>query len=86
VINSSYYTGNVWYQWLRDGKPVLGATASTYTIPVVTSAFSAAKFSLVAGTLGVASTSSVATLTVNADTRKPSSPALLGTKASPPLT
>lgn len=71
VTNFSYYTSSVWYQWLRDGKPVLGANAARITLPAVTTADSNAKFSLVAGTLGIASTSSVATLTVTADTRKP---------------
>ena len=71
VTNASYYTSSVWYQWLRDGKPIVGATTSSYTLPVVAMSDNAAKFSLVAGTLGLAKTSSVATLTVNADTRLP---------------
>ncbi len=71
VTNASFYTSSVWYQWLRDGKPIVGATSSSYTVPVVTTALSNAKFALVAGTLGIARTSSVATVTVSADTRKP---------------
>jgi hypothetical protein len=71
VTNFNFYTTAVWYQWLRDGKPILGATSPTYTIPVVAATDTAAKFSVVAGSLGIAKTSSVATLTVTADTRKP---------------
>lgn len=71
VTNFSYYTSSVWYQWLRDGKPIIGATAPSYTIPVVSTADNGAKFSLAAGTLGIVKTSSVATVTVNADTKLP---------------
>ncbi|HOW67033.1 MAG TPA: PA14 domain-containing protein [Candidatus Paceibacterota bacterium] len=71
VTNSSFYTTSVWYQWLRDNKPIVGATTATYSIPAVTAADNNAKFALVAGTLGICKTSAVATLTVNADTRKP---------------
>ena len=71
VTNSSYYTTSVWYQWLRDSKPIVGATSASYTIPVATTAENNAKFALVAGTLGICKTSTVATITVTADTRKP---------------
>jgi hypothetical protein len=71
VTNFSYYTSSVWYQWLRDGKPIGGATAPSYTIPVVSTADNGATFSLAAGTLGIAKTSSIATITVSADTKKP---------------
>ncbi len=76
VTNSSAYDAKIWpstawYQWLKDGKPILGAVSSTYTIPAVPIAYNNAQISVAVGCEGLVTTSSVAALTVSADTKKP---------------
>src|SRR5258708_4924879 len=34
VTNFSYYTTNVWYQWLKNGNLIPGAMSSKYVISV----------------------------------------------------
>lgn len=61
-------TSGVLYQWLKGGNPIAGATSSTYTIPVTTTA-DAGNYSVVlssqCGTI-TSITSAVAALTINA--------------------
>src|SRR6266853_492515 len=53
------------YQWNRNGTAISGATSSSYTIPVTTSADSGAQFTVVVTNIAGSVTSSAATLTVN---------------------
>lgn len=63
-------TPPIYYQWLRDGTPVSGATSNTYTTGALTTEDNGTVFTLVASNaLGIASAS--ATLTVNADVTPP---------------
>jgi hypothetical protein len=76
VTNSSMYDSKIWpstawYQWLKNGKPVLGAVSSTWTIPAAAIADNNAQISVAVGSEGLATTSSVVALTVSADTKKP---------------
>jgi hypothetical protein len=76
VTNSSLYDSQIWpstawYQWLKNGKPVLGANSSTWTIPAVAIADNNAQISVAVGCEGLVTTSSVVALTVSADTKKP---------------
>jgi hypothetical protein len=61
--------------------PIPGANASSYTIPVVATTDTAAQFSVIVGAPGIVKTSSVATLTVTADTRKPLIARVTGTES-----
>jgi len=55
------------YQWQKNGGPITGATASTYTTPATTSSDNGAQFTVVVtDSLGSATTSTVAALTVTA--------------------
>jgi hypothetical protein len=71
-------TGNPFpvLQWYRGGTAIPGATAGSYTLPAVALGDHGANFQLVAsnlvGGLACTATSSVATLTVLADTNAPS--------------
>ncbi len=62
-------------QWYRNGTVIAGATQATYTLPAVSLADNAAAFRLVAANVAsntsYSVTSSVATLTVIADTNPP---------------
>lgn len=53
------------YQWLRNGAPIAGATAASYTTPATTGVESGDRFSVVVSSLLGAVTSSEATLTVS---------------------
>jgi Immunoglobulin domain len=53
------------FQWRRNGTPIAGATASSYTTPAVTSSDNGAVFSVVVSNSQGSVTSSGATLTVN---------------------
>ncbi len=54
------------YQWQKNGATIAGATASSYTTPVTTSADNGATFLAVVSNTAGSKTSSAATLTVNA--------------------
>ena len=54
------------YQWKKNGSPIDGATASSYTTPVTTSADHGARFSVVLSNSAGTVTSSEASLTVGA--------------------
>ena len=53
------------YQWRKNGSNIVGATSSTYTTPVTSSADHGAVYSVVVGNNAGTATSSNATLTVN---------------------
>ena len=60
-------TAPLTYQWKKDGTVIAGATSSTYTTPVTSSADNAAVFTVVvSNSAGTTVTSSNATLTVTA--------------------
>ena len=60
-------TGTLSYQWKRDGADIAGATASTYTTPVLAVGDSGKAYTVVVrDTAGQATTSAAAVLTVNA--------------------
>jgi len=54
------------YQWQKNGGGISGATSSTYTTPVTTTADSGEMFSVVVSNTAGSVTSNAATLTVNA--------------------
>ena len=56
------------YQWQKNGAPIAGATAATYTTPATTSADNGALFAVVVSNAAGSVTSANATLTVNAAT------------------
>jgi hypothetical protein len=53
------------YQWQQNGVNIAGATASSYTTPVTTTANSGSTFDVVVSNMAGSVTSSAATLTVN---------------------
>src|SRR5260370_14620996 len=53
------------YQWQKNGVNIAGATATSYTAPVTTTADSGASFDVVVSNTAGTATSSAATLTVN---------------------
>ena len=53
------------YQWRKNGSNIVGATSSTYTTPVTSSADNGALYSVVVGNNAGTATSSNANLTVN---------------------
>ena len=57
-------TAPLGYQWKKNGSPIDGATASSYTTPVTTSADHGARFSVVLSNSAGTVTSSEASLTV----------------------
>ena len=66
-------TGPFSYRWLRNGTAISGATAATYTTPLLSSSDNGAQFSVTVGnTAGTATvTSTLATLTVGSYTVYP---------------
>ena len=54
------------YQWMKGGTPIAGATSSSYTTPVTTTADSGSQFSITVSNSAGNVTSNAATLTVNA--------------------
>ncbi len=56
------------YQWQLNGAPISGATASSYTTPVITSANSGEQFRVTVTNSSGNVTSNIGTLTVNAST------------------
>jgi hypothetical protein len=56
------------YQWQLNGAPIFGATASSYTTPVITSANSGEQFRVTVTNSAGNVTSNIGTLTVNAST------------------
>ena len=65
-------TGNLTYQWSKNGAAISGATSASYTTPATTSADNGAQFSVVVtSSAGGSITSSTATLTVTADGNPP---------------
>lgn len=77
ATGTSAYGGTVTYQWQRQApggatwQDVAGATAATYTTPLVTLADNGAKFRVNCSVIGLTVESSVATLTVVPDTFPP---------------
>lgn len=65
-------TGPYFYQWLKGGVPIPGATAASYTLPYVRQTDNNAQFSVVLSNNFSSVTSVAATLTVTPDTTKPS--------------
>jgi hypothetical protein len=60
------------YQWMKSGAPIAGATSSSYTTPVTTTADSGSLFSITVSNSAGSMTSNAATLTVNAAVVTPS--------------
>lgn len=60
-----------YYQWLRDGTAIPGATGSAYTLPYLQATDSGASFSVTVSNNFSSATSVVAVVTVTADTTKP---------------
>lgn len=67
----SPYTTTVIYQWYKNGSPISGATGPSYSIDAANAADNGAKFKVLIAVPGLSVTSDEATLTVNADTKKP---------------
>src|SRR5439155_986030 len=59
-------TAPLGYQWQKNGSAIAGATSSTYTTPVTTTADNGATFKVVITNAAGNATSNSATLTVNA--------------------
>lgn len=59
------------YQWYKGTSPIAGATASSYTTPILVLADNGAKYSVKVSVPGADVTSAEVTLTVNADTIPP---------------
>jgi hypothetical protein len=59
------------YQWYKGGTPISGATAASYMLPYIRQADNSATFSVVVFNNFSSVTSTVATLTVTADSTKP---------------
>jgi hypothetical protein len=78
ATTKSPYNSAVVYQWYKNGAIIPGATAATYTIPVASTTDSGAKFKAMVIAVGAQTTSSEATLTVNADTKLPAITAVVG--------
>jgi hypothetical protein len=58
-------TGTISYQWRKDGSPITGATAATYTIPVLNLLSSPGQYSVVVSATCGSITSNNAQLSVN---------------------
>jgi hypothetical protein len=58
-------TGPLGYQWQKNGASIAGATAASYTTPVMTTADNGSTFAVAVTNMAGAVTSSAATLTVN---------------------
>jgi hypothetical protein len=61
-------TAPITFQWSKNGAPISGATAATYTTPATATADNAAKFTVVLTNSTGTATSNAATLTVNTAT------------------
>jgi beta-galactosidase len=61
-------TGSLTYQWYKNGSPVTGATATTYTTPAAAAADNGALFTVLVTNAGGAVVSGNATLTVTGGT------------------
>ncbi len=59
------------YQWLKNGANVAGATSSSYTTPLTTTADGGSTFNVVVSNTAGTATSNAATLTVNAASVQP---------------
>ncbi|MCC6235245.1 MAG: Ig-like domain-containing protein, partial [Verrucomicrobiales bacterium] len=70
VEASSPYGRPPFYQWYKNGSPIIGATSASYTIPVAT-AGDAGTYVLEVGVIGLAKKSADAVLTISTDTKKP---------------
>ena len=71
--------GTLTYQWFKNGNPIAGATASSYTTPATTAADNGAIFSVAVGDVFGTITSNGATLTAQANSCSavPSAPGTL---------
>jgi hypothetical protein len=58
-------TGPFTYQWLKGGNPIPGATAASYTTPVLAATDNGGQYSVKVGNANGTVSSAVATLTVN---------------------
>jgi hypothetical protein len=65
-------TAPLTYQWKRNGANIVGATASSYTTPVTTTADSGSTFQIVVSNIAGNTPSTTVTLTVNAAAVAPS--------------
>jgi hypothetical protein len=70
VDYQSPFPSNPWYQWRKNGQPIIGASGATYQF-TATAADNGAKYSVEVGAFGLAETSREMTLTVVADTFPP---------------
>ncbi len=68
---SSPYSTAVLYQWYKNGTPIAGANGASYKIAAASTADNGAKYKVLIAIPGVSTTSDEATLTVTADTKKP---------------
>ena len=69
------------YQWQKNAVNIAGATASSYTTPVTTTADSGSTFRVVVTNTTGTATSNAATLTVNVDATAPTVPGALSASA-----
>ena len=70
-------TAPLTYQWFENGTAIAGATAASYTTPVLAATDCGEKYSVtVTNATGVTVTSTTATLTVNAGSVQPTTPNL----------
>jgi hypothetical protein len=69
--SANIFGSDIWYQWMKNGAPIPGATAPTLNIPAAAVADNSAQITAVVGTEGLVVTSAVAVLTVTADNIKP---------------
>nr|WP_239556381.1 beta-1,3-glucanase family protein [Dyella flava] len=60
--------GTLSYQWSENGNPITGATQASYTVPATASTDNGSVFSVAVSDVFGATTSSIATLTVNQNT------------------
>ena len=70
VNYQSPYPSRPWYQWRRNGQPIVGASGAAYQF-TATPADNGAKYSVEVGAFGITQTSAEMTLTVVADTFPP---------------
>ena len=67
----SPYSSAVLYQWYKNGTPIAGANGASLKIASASTADNGAKYKVLIAIPGVSTTSDEATLTVTADTKKP---------------
>jgi beta-galactosidase len=72
-------SGSLTYQWYKNGSPISGATAATYTTPATAAADNGAAFNVLVANAGGAVSSNTATLTVTGGTctAAPGTPGML---------